>query len=117
MVGGGMRQSGHLAAAGIIALNNLTERLEEDHSNAQKLAQELASLKGIVLKPELIKTNIIFFRLEDPNIKPESFLKNLEAQGIKILMIHEGVFRIVLHREISEHQVKLVIKAITALTK
>jgi len=117
MVGGGMRQSGHLAAAGIIALNNLTERLEEDHSNAQKLAQELASLKGIVLKPELIKTNIIFFRLEDPNIKPESFLKDLEVQGIKILMIHEGVFRIVLHREISEPQVKLVIKAITVLTK
>ena len=117
MVGGGMRQSGHLAAAGIIALNNLTERLEEDHSNAQNLAQGLASLKGIVLKPELIKTNIIFFRLENLNIKPESFLKNLEAQGIKILMIHEGVFRIVLHREISEHQVKLVIKAITVLTK
>ncbi len=117
MVGGGMRQSGHLAAAGIIALNDLTERLGEDHSNAQKLAQGLARLKGIVLKPELIKTNIIFFRLGYPNIKPESFLKNLETQGIKILMIHEGVFRIVLHREISETQVELVIKAITDLTK
>jgi threonine aldolase len=117
MVGGGMRQSGHLAAAGLIALNNLTERLEEDHANAQKLAQGIARLKGIVLKPELIKTNIIFFRLEYQNIKPESFLKNLESQGIKILMIHEGVFRIVLHREISETQVELVIKAITELIK
>ena len=117
MVGGGMRQSGHLAAAGIIALNDLTDRLKEDHSNAQKLAQGLARLKRIVLKPELIKTNIIFFSLEHSNIKPETFLENLEAQGIKILMIHEGVFRIVLHREISEPQVKLVIKAITVLTK
>ena len=117
MVGGGMRQSGHLAAAGIIALNDLTKRLEEDHSNAQKLAQGIARLKGIVLKPELIKTNIIFFRLEYSNIKPESFLKSLESKGIKILMIHEGVFRIVLHREISETQVELVIKAITALLK
>jgi threonine aldolase len=117
MVGGGMRQSGHLAAAGIIALNDLTKRLEEDHSNAQKLAQGIARLKGIVLKPELIKTNIIFFRLEYSNIKPESFLKSLESEGIKILMIQEGIFRIVLHREISETQVEQVIKAITDLTK
>ena len=117
MVGGGMRQSGHLAAAGIIALNDLTDRLKEDHSNAQKLAQGLASLKRIVLKPELIKTNIIFFSLEHSNIKPETFLENLEAQGIKILMIHEGVFRIVLHREISETQVELVIKAMKEITK
>ena len=117
MVGGGMRQSGHLAAAGIIALNDLTDRLKEDHSNAQKLAQGLAKLKRIVLKPELIKTNIIFFSLEHSNIKPETFLENLEAQGIKILMIHEGVFRIVLHREISETQVELVIKAMKEITK
>jgi len=117
MVGGGMRQSGHLAAAGIIALNNLTDRLKEDHSNAQKLAQGLARIKRIVLKPELIKTNIIFFSLEHSNIKPETFLENLEAQGIKILMIHEGVFRIVLHREISETQVELVIKAMKEITK
>ena len=117
MVGGGMRQSGHLAAAGIIALNDLTERLKEDHSNAQKLAQGLARLKRIVLKPEFIKTNIIFFSLEHSNIKPETFLENLEAQGIKILMIHEGVFRIVLHREISETQVELVIKAMKEITK
>ena len=117
MVGGGMRQSGHLAAAGIIALNDLTDRLKEDHSNAQKLAQGLARLKRIVLKPELIKTNIIFFSLEHSNIKPETFLENLEAQGIKILMINEGVFRIVLHREISETQVELVIKAMKEITK
>lgn len=117
MVGGGMRQSGHLAAAGIIALNDLTDRLKEDHSNAQKLAQGLARIKRIVLKPELIKTNIIFFSLEHSNIKPETFLENLEAQGIKILMIHEGVFRIVLHREISETQVELVIKAMKEITK
>ena len=117
MVGGGMRQSGHLAAAGIIALNDLTDRLKEDHSNTQKLAQGLARIKRIVLKPELIKTNIIFFSLEHSNIKPETFLENLEAQGIKILMIHEGVFRIVLHREISETQVELVIKAMKEITK
>ena len=117
MVGGGMRQSGHLAAAGIIALNELVDELKKDHSNAQALAQGLAGLKGIVLKPELIKTNIIFFRLEHPTLSPEIFLKKLESQGIKILMLQAGVFRAVLHREISESQIERVIHTSEELTK
>ena len=117
MVGGGMRQSGHLAAAGIIALSDLVDQLKKDHSNAQKLAQGLARLKGIVLKPELIKTNIIFFSLKHRAPNPKAFLENLEAQGIKILMIQSGVFRAVLHREISESQIEQVIRALEELTK
>lgn len=117
MVGGGMRQSGHLAAAGIIALNDLVDQLKKDHSNAQKLAQGLARLKGMVLKPELIKTNIIFFSLEHRTLNPKAFLENLEAQGIKILMIQSGVFRAVLHREISESQIEQVIRTLEELTK
>ena len=60
MVGGGMRQAGHLAAAGIIALNELVDRLKDDHDNARMLAKGLSSLKGMELDPESIKTNIIF---------------------------------------------------------
>jgi threonine aldolase len=117
MVGGGMRQSGHLAAAGIIALNELVCELKKDHSNAQILAQGLAKLKGINLKPELIKTNIIFFGLKHPSLSPEGFLKKLDALGIKILMIQPEVFRIVLHRQISEFQVEQVIRVSAELTK
>ena len=112
-----MRQSGHLAAAGIIALSDLVNQLKKDHFNAQKLAQGLARLKGIALKPELIKTNIIFFSLKHRTLSPEVFLKNLEAQGIKILMIQSGVFRAVLHREISESQIERVIRVSEELTK
>jgi len=117
MVGGGMRQSGHLAAAGIIALNELVDKLKKDHSNAQVLAQGLARLNGIVLDPELIKTNIIFFSLKHPTLNPDTFLEKLENQGIKILAIQPGVFRAVLHQEISEPQIERVIRVSEELTK
>jgi len=117
MVGGGMRQSGHLAAAGIIALNELVDKLKKDHFNAQVLAQGLARLNGIVLDPELIKTNIIFFSLKHPTLNPDTFLEKLETQGIKILAIQPGVFRAVLHREISESQIERVIRVSEELTK
>ena len=117
MVGGGMRQSGHLAAAGIIALDELVNELKKDHSNAQVLAQGLSRLRGIVLKPALIKTNILFFSLKHPTLSPEAFLEKLELQGIKILMIQPQVFRAVLHREISESQVEQVIHISEELTK
>ena len=112
-----MRQSGHLAAAGIIALRTLVDRLKEDHANAQILAQGLSRLKGVVLDPQLVKTNIIFFSLKHPTLTSETFLNNLEAQGIRILMVHPGIFRVVLHREISASQIKRVISVSEELVK
>lgn len=109
MLGGGMRQSGHLAAAGLIALDDLVERLQEDHANAQVLAQGLSKLKGMVIKPQQVKTNIIFFGLTHPTITSKIFLNGLKAEGIKILMIKPDIFRAVLHREISENQIKRVL--------
>ena len=117
MVGGGMRQSGHLAAAGIIALNDLVDELKKDHFKTQVLAKGLARLNGIALDPELVKTNIIFFKLKHPKLNPDTFLEKLETQGIKMLAIEPGVFRAVLHREISESQVERVIRVSEEITK
>ncbi len=117
MVGGGMRQSGHLAAAGIIALNDLVDELKKDHFNAQVLAKGLARLNGIALDPELVKTNIIFFNLKHPTLNPDTYLEKLETQGIKMLAIEPGVFRAVLHREISESQIERVIRVSEEITK
>lgn len=64
-LGGGMRQAGILAAAGLIALNEMVERLADDHANAQKLAQGLAQLPGIIIDPAAVKTNIVFFQIRD----------------------------------------------------
>jgi threonine aldolase len=115
MVGGGMRQAGHLAAAGLIALQNIEERLQKDHHNAQTLAKLLFSIKGIELEPSQIKTNIIFFRLNHSKMDGESFIKQLESKFIKILQTDPGIFRAVLHREITPEQTQIVGKTIKTI--
>jgi threonine aldolase len=112
MVGGGMRQAGHLAAAGLIALENLVQHLKDDHLNAKTLAEQLASTKGIELDQSKIKTNIIFFKLNHPQIDGETFLELLEAKSIKILMTDTNVFRAVLHRDVSREQAETVAQTI-----
>jgi threonine aldolase len=63
LVGGGMRQAGILAAAGLISLTDMVDRLHEDHHHAQMLAQGLAQIPGVVIDPQAVKTNLVFFGL------------------------------------------------------
>lgn len=64
-LGGGMRQAGILASAGIIALNEMVERLSDDHVHARMLADGLARIPGVVVEPEMVRTNMVFFELAD----------------------------------------------------
>lgn len=101
MVGGGMRQAGHLAAAGIVALESLVDRLAEDHLNARTLALGLKQIPGVEIDPEKNPTNILFFKLNHPKVTPEDFLKQMEMKGVKLLLMEGGVFRAVLNRMVS----------------
>ncbi len=104
MVGGGMRQAGHLAAAGIVALETQIDRLQEAHQNTQTLAQGLKRLPGIQIEPEKNPTNILFFQLDHPKVTPEDFLERMESQGVKLLLIKGGLFRAVMNRMVTpEH--------------
>ena len=113
MVGGGMRQVGHIAAAGLIAINEQVDRLQEDHDNAKFLASQLSVLDGIEVDVTRIKTNIIFFKLT--GIDGEVLLNQLEQNQIKILMTDADVFRAVLHREVSKEQVQTVVKTFQSI--
>lgn len=113
MVGGGMRQVGHIAAAGLIAITEQVDRLQEDHDNAKFLASQLSDLDGIEVDVTRIKTNIIFFKLT--GIDGEVLLNQLEQNQIKILMTDADVFRAVLHREVSKEQVQTVVKTFQSL--
>ena len=64
MVGGSMRQAGVLAAAGVVALDSMVDRLAEDHSNARKLSEGLAEIDGIDIDPDALPTNLVFFEIE-----------------------------------------------------
>lgn len=115
MVGGGMRQAGHLAAAGQIAITELVERLQEDHDNAKYLATQLSKLEGINVDIARVKTNILFFHFKHPEIDEEDLLNQLENNQIKILLTGPGIFRAVLHREVSKEQVKTVAETFQSL--
>jgi threonine aldolase len=106
MVGGGMRQAGHLAAAGIVALETGVERLAEDHQNAQTLAQGLKQLPGVGIDPGKNPTNILFFKLDHPKVTPEDFLEQMDSKGVKLLLMEGGVFRAVLNRMVSHEHTK-----------
>jgi len=100
MLGGGMRQAGVLAAAGIVALETMVDRLAEDHANARRLAQGLAVIKGISLAQEQIPTNIVMFHVLPP-LSPVTFIQALDAAGVKIGLRDGRPFRAVTSRMVS----------------
>ena len=91
------------------------DRLKEDHLNAKLLADKLAFTKGIELDHHGVKTNIIFFKMKHPQIDGDQFLNQLEEKSIKILMTDPGVFRAVVHREVSKDQVETVAQTINSI--
>lgn len=107
-LGGGMRQAGILAAAGIVALNEMVDRLHIDHQNARKLAQGLASMPGIKVNPDMVKTNIVFFDLiDDVPFSSEEIVQRMR-QKANVWLGTEGSrgFRAVTHYWICEKDVE-----------
>ncbi|MCH8545704.1 MAG: aminotransferase class I/II-fold pyridoxal phosphate-dependent enzyme [Cryomorphaceae bacterium] len=100
-LGGGMRQSGFLAAAGLYALNNNIERLQEDHQRAEALANILTECDWVkqVIKPQ---TNIVIFY---PYGEPDNIIKLLNDAGIDIIAMGGGALRLVTHMHISDEDV------------
>ena len=81
MVGGGMRQVGVIAAAGIVALDNMVERLNDDHANARRLAQGLVQIPGIDIDPDALPTNLVFFTITDGD--PSLIQQEINKHGVK----------------------------------
>ena len=101
MVGGGMRQAGVLAAAGLVALDTMIERLAEDHAHARQLAGGLANIDGLEVDPDAIQTNIIIFDVA-PALGPSAGLIGaLAREGVKVSSPGKHSIRMVTHRHIS----------------
>jgi threonine aldolase len=109
VLGGGMRQAGIIAASGIIALEKMIDRLEEDHRNAMLLAEKLSKINGIQIDLNRVQTNIVYYDVSCLGLSAEIFVSNLKEKGILALPISENKVRMVTHRGIqSEHIVKTV---------
>ncbi len=104
MVGGGMRQAGVIAAAGIVALEVMVDRLQEDHDNARLLARGLASVPGLIVGQPDPPTNIVMCG-PSPELNGADIVGELRERGVKVGPRGGGAFRAVTHRMISKEDI------------
>ena len=113
LFGGGMRQVGYLAAAGIYALDNHVERLAEDHTKARKIAEELES-SPLIKKVEPVETNIVIFYTAD-HIDENDFVQKLAAKDILIIGMGQGKLRIVTHLDFTDEMLERLLTELKRL--
>jgi len=112
MVGGGMRQAGIIAAAGVVALEQMIDRLAKDHVNARRLAEGLAEIAGLSIDLERVQTNIVYFDLLDGGLEPDQFPARLREGGVKMSSPGPRRFRAVTHYGIEVEDIE---KALTVV--
>jgi threonine aldolase len=100
MLGGGMRQAGVLAAAGLIALEEGPLQLPADHANARFLAEALAEIPGLGINPAKVVTNILFFDVAGTGLAAKEVSARLAAQGVLANAVSETAIRMVTHRDV-----------------
>lgn len=114
VLGGGMRQAGYLAAAGIYALDNHIDRLKEDHRKAKELASTLADM-SYVKKVEPTETNIVIFEIRESEMSDIAFIELMGKKNIQLIGMGDGKLRMVTHLDYTEqmhHEVIRVLKSI-----
>ncbi|MDT0343935.1 low-specificity L-threonine aldolase [Streptomyces litchfieldiae] len=111
MLGGGMRQAGVLAAAGIVAVRN-AGRLAEDHENAAALARGLAGIPGIEIDPGEVRTNICMFRVTDPRFTWQSFVASARELGLAVGELGHGRIRAVTHSGVTGHDIEAAVSIV-----
>lgn len=112
LLGGGMRQVGFLAAAGIYALDNNVERLAEDHKKAKEIAAVLETCSYIT-KIEPVETNILIFYVDD-KIGADNFIDKMAAKNILLTPMGEGKIRIVTHLDYTDKMHEILLKELKA---
>ena len=109
-----MRQIGILAAAGIIAIEKMTTRLQVDHSNARRLAEGLSDIPGIHLDLEQVQTNMVFFQLDESGSIDATQMAEILAQehNVKLDILGHRSFRAVTHYWITPERIETALEAI-----
>jgi threonine aldolase len=111
MLGGGMRQAGVLAAAGIVGLTEMVDRLAEDHANARLLAEGIKEIEGLDVDLRYVQTDIVIFSLVTDRMTPEEVVDGLAMEGVKVSAIGGQKFRAVTHYGIEEEDIRLALDA------
>jgi threonine aldolase len=115
VLGGGMRQSGIIAAAGIPALEQMVERIAEDHKNAGRLTEGIARIEGLSVDPAKTQTNIVYFDLASERLTAQKLMMELGKKGIKLLPVGPRRLRAVTHYGISAEDIDLTLATLREL--
>jgi len=115
VLGGGMRQAGVIAAAGLVALREMVDRLAEDHANAEALAQGLTGLPGIEVDPATPRTNIVYFTLRHPDVTPQQLVAGLEGRGVRVLALGPARLRAVTNYHVTDADLPAALAAFTEI--
>jgi threonine aldolase len=111
-LGGGMRQAGVIAAAGMVALEAMVERLADDHANAQRLAGALAERWPGSVDPERVRTNIVCAPID---AFPSNFIVKLDRERIRVGLLDARTVRFVTHNDVDDHDITRVIKVLDTM--
>ena len=116
MLGGGMRQVGVLAAAGIVALEQMVDRLAEDHANARRLAEGLAKTQGLRVDLASVETNIVIVRVDRGPAATEELVKGCAARKVKVHAMGPAAIRCVTHKDVDAEDISRALQAFRELT-
>jgi threonine aldolase len=121
MIGGGMRQAGVLAAAGLVSLEHMVDRLAEDHVNAAVLAEAVAAMPGLVVDLASVQTNIVIIRVDrgdGPRSRAatEELVKGCAARKVKIHAMGPSAIRCVTHKDVDAEDIRRAVDAFRELT-
>ncbi|MGA8090221.1 MAG: GntG family PLP-dependent aldolase [Terracidiphilus sp.] len=112
-LGGGMRQVGVLAAAGLIALEKMPARLHEDHGNARLLAEALSHMECVDIDLDAVETNIVIFKLKG-ELSAAELVARMKARGVLISTVGPNAIRAVTHHDVSRNDCLTAIEALSA---
>ncbi len=114
-LGGGMRQVGILAAAGMIALEDSPNLLREDHANAKRLAEGVAELRGVSIDPETVQTNIVIFDVSGTSLTTAQISQGLKENGVLANGINPREMRMVTHYDVNHEAIEKTLAVMRAL--
>jgi threonine aldolase len=116
-LGGGMRQAGVLAAAGLIALEETPKRLPEDHANARFLAEGLAAIPGISIDPSRVVTNIVIFDVSGTGVPAAEISAGLKSRGVLINAVNSRLMRAVTHYDVDRAGCRAALDALAGVSR
>jgi len=114
MLGGGMRQAGVLAAAGLVALEESPQALADDHANAKRLAEGLAELPGVRIDPEKVVTNVVIFDVAETGQAADAICGHLREHGVLASGFGSSI-RMVTHYDVSSSDIEIALRELTQI--